>query len=114
MGLAQGLPVHRDMEIRFISIRLPVLHLQASSITQTLALPLRRTVNTHTLLQETVDLRTHQLTCLHPGTQLIMSRAMSGTPTLLMVRTTCWCEGACLTPCANGRITKPCIVRSVT
>jgi hypothetical protein len=111
MGLAQGLAVHRDMEIRSISIRLPVLHLQASSISQTLALPLRRTV-THTL-REAVDQQTRQqLTCLHPGTQLIMPRAMPCT--LLMLRTTYWCDGASLTPCANGRITKPCIVRSVT
>ena len=85
MGLAQGLAVHRDMEIRSISIRLPVLHLQASSISQTLALPLRRTV-THTL-REAVDQQTRQqLTCLHPGTQLIMPRAMPCT--LLMLCTT--------------------------
>jgi hypothetical protein len=58
----------------------------ALALALALALPLYRSANTPTL-RETVDLRPRQqLTCLRPGTQLIMSRAMSCTS--LMLRTT--------------------------
>ena len=115
MGLAQQLPVRQGMETRSTSsTRLSIQEVQASSNPQTLAIPRRRSVNTHTL-RETVDqTKRKQLTCLRPGTQPIMSRARPGTPTLLTLRTTSWCDGAALRPCANSRITKPCIVMSIT
>ena len=99
MGLTQALPVRRDMQTRSTSTTgSSVLKVQASSRSQTLAIPLRRSVDTGTV-RETVDRKKRkQLTCLHPGTQLIMSRAIPGQSTLLTLRTTYWCDGATLTP----------------
>jgi hypothetical protein len=113
MGLAQRLPVRRGMRTRSTSsTMLSFLIVQALSILQTLAIPRRRSANTPTL-RETVD-QHKRLTCLHPDTRLMISRAMPRTSKLLIIRTILWCDGVTLTPGANGRITKPCIVTPVT
>ena len=113
MGLAQRLPVRRGMRTRSTSSpMLSFLIVQALSTLQTLAIPLRRSVNTPTL-RKTVD-QHKRLTFLHPGTQPIMSRAMPRTPIIRTIFTILWCDGVTLTPCANGRITKPCFVTSIT